>query len=181
MVKEVEELGQKLRTQSLAERNVLSDRKIHVIEPWPDDNVAAQVAEAGNRSEYRSVEPTLDATDDVDRTGHIGTQCVRYSIERAVARDDVDGVAALHLGDPGKLPAIEEPVDGKWQFVDKADDDAVARVEIRKATITSEVIAVLHNDTLRTQGRVVDRLRPRVGNVEHEASPKPSVRCHPER
>jgi len=151
VVKEVEDLGPNLRTQSIAERNVLSDRKIHVIEPWPDDDVAAQVAEVRNRSEYRSVEPTLDAADDVDWTGHIWPQCVRYSIECAVAGDDVDGVAALSLEDPGKLPAIKEPVAAKWQFVDHADDDAVARVEIRKATITSEIIAVLHNDTLRTR------------------------------
>ena len=167
MVKEVEELGPKLQSSVSRRASVFfMIEKSVLLNPGPMTTLRPRLPKRADRREYRSIEPTIDAADDVDWSGHIGPQRVRHASDCAVAGDDVDWVAALRLKNRGKLPAVEEPVAAKWQFIDCADDDAVARVEIRKTTIAAQVIAVLHNDALRTEGIVVERLRPGVGSVD---------------
>ena len=78
-----------------------------------------------------------------------GRSVFGYAVDGAVRGDDVDGIAALRLHDRGELPALDEPVATKRQFVYCADDEAVAGVEIRRTAVAAQVIAVLHDDALR--------------------------------
>src|SRR5262249_34870635 len=100
--------------------------------------------------------PAVDAADDLDWPGYIWPERVGHAVDRAVAGYYLDRVAALRLDDRGELPALDGLVAAKWQFVDRADDDAMSRVEIRKAQVAAQVIAVLHDDALQAERIIVE-------------------------
>src|SRR5262249_60507576 len=110
MVEEVEELHPELYLYLLTESGVLDDRKIRVIEPWSWHDVAAQSTETGHGREGRRVEPAIRVTNDIDRPGEIGSHCVCHTVDRAIAGDYVERVAALNLENCCQLPSLKKPV-----------------------------------------------------------------------
>ena len=77
---------------------------------------------------------------------HVGPDGVRHSVERAVARDDVDGIAALRLHDRGELPAASQGMTGERQLVGGAEHEPVTGVEVRQAVLVRDVVAVLDGE-----------------------------------
>src|SRR5262249_52336700 len=181
MVEKVEELGAELRARGLADLRILDDRKINVVEARPDDHVASQTAEARDSHKDGGIEPTVYVADDVNRTRNIGPERAGHTVDHAVGGNDVDRVAALRLDYRSELPALDVPVAFDRQFINRAQDETVARVEVRQSAVTTQVVAVLHDHSLRAERIVVERLRERIGCVELQASRKALIRCQPHR
>src|SRR4051812_29312410 len=100
-------------------------------------------------------EPLIRAADYLDCADLVGPerrqprQGVRVGGGRpryrdGVAREKVDGVAALRLDYRRQLPALEELVAVEGQLVEAAEDETVARVEVGKPPVAAQVEAVLH-------------------------------------
>src|SRR5262249_34200559 len=106
--------------------------------------------------EYGSIEPTFRITDAPDRPCYIGSERVGQAGYRAVARHDINRIAALRLDDGAQLPTLDKWVAAERQFIYRTADDAVPYVEIRKAAVATQVIAVLNDDALRAERIVVD-------------------------
>src|SRR5215472_9152042 len=109
---------------------MLSDGKIGVIKSRTDDYIAAKIAEACDRGKYRRIEPTIHTADDIYRTSYIGPKRAGHTVECAIAGHDVDRAPALRLDDHGDLTSVKKPIAAKWQFVNRADNEAVASVKI---------------------------------------------------
>src|SRR5262245_54940016 len=131
VVEKVKELGPELRAHPFPDLRILDDRSIHVVEARPDDHVAAQVPEAPDGRKDRRVEPAVYVADDIYRTGDVWPERVGHSVDGADAGNDVDRVAALRLDYRGELPTLDELVTFDRQFINRAQDEAVACVEVR--------------------------------------------------
>src|SRR3954469_12169057 len=106
MVEKIEELGPELRMHLFRQLDMLNDRKVGVIEAGPFDCIAAEIAEAGDSSEGRRIEPSLHAADDLDRAGDVRPNRVSYAVNGDIPGDNVHGIAALHLNDRSELPTL---------------------------------------------------------------------------
>src|SRR5215471_11140198 len=86
--------GAQLDMQLLAEVRSLHDRKVRIVESWPDDHIPAQTAEARYGRENGSVEPAIHGTEDGDWPHHVRPQRVSHPGDPGVRGYDVHGVAA---------------------------------------------------------------------------------------
>src|SRR2546429_9187954 len=130
MIKNVEELREELEANSVADCHVLNDGEICVVKCWPDDHVAAQVPKACDRRKYRSIKPCVGAAQNTDRPAHVRSECAGHTIDRAVGSDNVYRVTALRLHDGRKLPAFNESIAVKWQFIDCADYESMPNIKV---------------------------------------------------
>ena len=115
-----------------------------------DDRRSAKVAEAIDGHEDRRIEPPIGRADDADGPGEVWTHGVRHAVESAVARHDVDGIAALRLDDRRDLPSATQRVARERQVVDGAEDESVARIEVRQPVFVGNVVAVLDGEAQRS-------------------------------
>src|SRR5262245_12137480 len=207
MVEEVEDLSPELDTQILVNPGVLEDREIRVFEVWSGDDISAQVAEVEDAAARyrqrkdragstetgggRNCDPRIadcvrepqvgaDFADYVDRADQVWSERHRPG-ETVDVGDDVDRIATLQLGDAGKLPAFDQAIAFKGQFVKQVDDEPVASVEIRHPTIPTEVEAVLYDHALCVERIVVDGFREGVRGVELKPARESLVRRDPQR
>jgi hypothetical protein len=63
MVEQIEYLDPELHADLVAQISGFHERKVSIVESWPDDHIPPQVAKAGNRRKYRSIEPTIYGAD----------------------------------------------------------------------------------------------------------------------
>ena len=99
MIKEIKKLSAELHAKCFAHLRVFYDREICVTETWPDNDIAAKIAEARHRREHRSIKPLLDPAYRRDRPGHVGPERVADPIHSIVVRYDIDRTARLKLHD----------------------------------------------------------------------------------
>src|SRR5262249_29123759 len=76
-------------------------------------------------------------------------------------------------------PSLEETVAFKRQFIKRADDKPVTRIEIRKAAAAAQIEAVLYNSARSVSRIVIDRFRKSVRGAERQASRKPLIGGEP--
>src|SRR6185369_1460547 len=170
VVEQVEDVGTELETGSCAWLKILDDRQVGVMERRADHDVAAEIAESIHGNEHRCVEPLIHTADDAHRSGHVWTHGIRRAVETAVARDDVDRIAALRLDDCRQLPAAYQRVTGEWQFVCTAEHEPVPGVEVGQPVLIADVVAVLNGKAGGIERVGVERLRPRIGGGELQAA-----------
>src|SRR5262249_27580948 len=110
VIKEVEQFGAELHACPFAKYCVLDYRQVRVIEGRSDDHIASQTAEALDRHKHGRVEPAIDVTDHVYRSGNVGPKGVSDPVYNAVVGDNIYRAAALRLDDRAELPTCNEPV-----------------------------------------------------------------------
>ncbi len=165
MIEEVEGLHPELTANVLSETELAGKRQVEIGVRGSNDDVTSGVTKLtrGGKLERRDIEPLRDrvslvSADRVDScvgvTDQIGT--VRTSEEPAVVGGGVgdgEGPASLPAKNAGELEpakeggfhfAVEEwLVLAEREFGDWAEDQAMADVEVRKATIRMQVVDVL--------------------------------------
>ena len=152
MIEEIEAFPTEFDRFVLADLRPLNYREVNILESGPDDDVAAQVAEAAHRyNERRSVEPGGNRSDVCDRTIYIRAHRVVVSGERRVVDHDRDGISALQCNDWRNLPAVNQLVFVKWKFVQAAHCKAMTSIKVRQSTVGLFVVAILQNDALRVE------------------------------
>ena len=77
-----------------------------------------------------------------------------------------NGVARLQRAHNRQLPSGFEAIALERQFVDAAENQPVGGIVIGKATVTADVVAVLHSQALHIARVVIDRLGPGVRSIE---------------
>src|SRR5688500_2561275 len=117
MIEEIKNLKSKLKRHFIIELGILQQGGIDVAETGTDDDVAPEIAEAWNSREPARIKPTIDATRNLDRSGHIRSHRIGYTVDRGVAGDQVYGIAALQLHDRADLPAILNSIAPEGQLV----------------------------------------------------------------
>ena len=133
----------------------LGDRNVSVIERRTDNQVSAQIAKARDRSKDRSVEPGINLAEDIDWANDVRPERTRHAVHRAVG---VTTLSGLPLWDCTIAASCHPATHGfcERQFVQCADDKTVTRIEVRKATTSDQVIAVLDHDSLSAEGVVIE-------------------------
>ena len=92
----------------------------------------------------------------------------------------VKRVTGLDGLDQRQLPPVLKPVPFKGQIVDAIQDETLAGVEIRKAAISLDIVAILNYQSLLIAGVVVNGFRVRIGPIELESLRKTLLSSEPE-
>ena len=73
----------------------------------------------------------------------------RASGQRRITGDNVQRIAGLQLHDGRELPSLNRPIAAKWQSVNPAYYEPVARVKVRQATTIADIITILYDEGSR--------------------------------
>src|SRR6185503_7538681 len=146
LVEQVENVSPQPPLVAPGHRHTFADREIGAAERRTDHGIAAERAEAGYGYQRRRIEPLVHRADDRDRSGAVGAHGVRQAVERTVARDDVERIAALRLDDGRQLPAARQRVPAERKFVGRADDESVPGVEIGPSALVGNVVTTLDGE-----------------------------------
>src|SRR5262245_53676542 len=120
MIQCVECFRAKLQRSFLVQPGCLRNRNIEVVEARSDDDVSTEISEACSCREHGRVEPGIRLSYNSHFSCNVWPDCICNAIDRTAARDDVDGIAALHLRHQTKLPSFHRMIAAKRQFIDSA-------------------------------------------------------------
>ena len=158
MIENVERLGAELQFAPLAEREVLEQAQIPVLESRADQDVAAAVAPYAGRhqrgvDEHLRVEPaggSAVAAAQVGIAGDAGTRRARADAADIDGNGHARGRAALERGHAGHLPSAEDQARGhvraageKRQRVDVVEVQQVRAMNAGQPDIELRMVAVL--------------------------------------
>ena len=145
MIKNVKDFSAQFQAKSLGKSRGFGDRNVRVIERRTDNQVSAQIAKARDRSKD-SVEPGINRPRILigPTTSGLSVPATPFTVLLVVTT-----LSGLPLWDCTiAQAAIRRPIGFcERQFVQCADDKTVTRIEVRKATTSDQVIAVLGHDS----------------------------------
>ena len=143
MVEHIEDVRTQPQPVALGQRHALGDRRSVLRKLGPITTLRPRVpkrgaATKGDGSNHWSTLPMMEIGP-VD----VGTDGVRHAVERTVARDDVEGVAALRLDDGRDLPPSGQRMSAGRELVYCAEHESMSGVEIGQTVLAGNVVTVL--------------------------------------
>ena len=117
MIKNIEELGAELQRIVSPNFVFLVIEKSVLLKAGPITTFRPRLPKRAYGRKHGSVKPGINAAENIDGPFTSGRQCAGHAVHRAVRRHNVYRVAALRLYDGGELPAFDQPVAVKRQFV----------------------------------------------------------------
>src|SRR5215471_3584542 len=108
VIEKVEELRPKLQRDLFANRQSFADRNIPVVDAWPSDNVASQIAEGSRRRKREgAAEPLLLRLLHFDRTGRVWPLPARAHSRHIPGYCDRERSPRFEAADAGELPSAQ--------------------------------------------------------------------------